>query len=73
MPGEIQVGHLRKVLLQKSGQALEWAAQGGAGVTIPSGVQEKFRCCTKGHGSVGNIGRSWVAGLNDLGGLFQLR
>jgi len=29
------------------------AAQGGGGVTIPGGVQETFRCCTKGHGLVG--------------------
>jgi len=23
---------------------LEWAAQGGGGVTVPGGVQETFRC-----------------------------
>ena len=42
--------------LQKSVQVLEWAAQGGGGVTVPGSVQETFRCCTEGHGLVGNIG-----------------
>ena len=37
-------------LLQKSGQALEQAAQKGGGVIIPEGVQEMFRCCTEAHG-----------------------
>ena len=32
---------------------MEWAAQGSGGVTIPGGVQETFRYCTKGHGLVG--------------------
>ena len=40
------------LLLQGSGQALEWAAQEGDGVTIPGGVQETFRLCTEGHGLV---------------------
>jgi len=35
---------------------LEWAAQGGGGVTIPGDVQETFRCVTKGHGVIGNVG-----------------
>ena len=39
---------------KKSGQELEWAAQGGGRVTIPGGVQETYRCCTEGHGLVGN-------------------
>ena len=47
------------------------AAQGGGGVTIPGGAQEKFRCCTEGHGLVGNIGDRWMVGLDDLRGLFQ--
>jgi len=51
---------------------LEWAAQGDGGVTVPGGIQETFRCCTKGHGLVGNTGgRWWMVGLDDLGGLFQ--
>jgi len=25
------------------------------GVTVPGGVKKMFRCCTKGHGSVGKI------------------
>jgi len=32
---------------------LEWAAQGGGGVTIPGGVQETSGCGTEGHGLVG--------------------
>jgi len=36
-----------------SGNAMEWAAQGGGGVTIPGGVHETFRCSTKKHGLVG--------------------
>jgi len=34
---------------------LNWAAQGGGGVTIPGGIQETFRCGTEGHGLVGEI------------------
>jgi len=37
---------IRKKLLQKSGDALEQAAQGGGGVTIPVGVQELWRYST---------------------------
>ena len=55
----------------KSGQALEWAVQGGGGVTDPGGVQATFRCCTERHGLVRNIGDMSMAGLDDLGGFFQ--
>ena len=34
----------KKNLLQKSGDALEQADQGGGGVTDPGGFQEKDRC-----------------------------
>lgn len=50
---------------------MERAAQGGDGVTVPGGVEETFRCCTGGHGLVGNIGGGWMVGLGNLGGLFQ--
>ena len=50
---------------------LEWAAQGGGGVTNPGGVQGMFRCCVEGRGLVGNIGDRWKVGLDDLVGLFQ--
>ena len=53
--GFIQAGCQEIPLFQKSGQALEWAAQGGGGVTEPRGVQAMFRCCTKGQ-QWGNIG-----------------
>jgi len=71
VPGEIQVKREDK-LSQKSGQALEWAAQGGDGVTKPGGAQETFRCFTERHGLVGNTGDMWMVGLDDLGGLFKL-
>ena len=38
MSGEVQVGYQEKFLLRKSGNALEQAAQGSGGVTIPGGV-----------------------------------
>ena len=50
---------------------LEWAAQGGGGVTDTGGIQETLRCCTEGHGLVGSIGDRWMVGLDDLRGLFQ--
>ena len=50
---------------------LERAAQTGGSVTIPGGVQEVFRCCTEGHGSVGHIGDRWMVGEDHLGGLFH--
>ena len=50
---------------------LEWAAQGGGGITNPVGIQEMFRRCTEGHGLVGNTGGSWMVGLDDLRGVFQ--
>ena len=65
------VGCEEKFLLSESGQALEWAAQGHDGITIPDGAQGMFRCCTEGRGLVGNTGGRWMAGLDYLGGLFQ--
>ena len=55
----------------KEWSALEQAAQGGGEVTNHRGIQETFRCCTEGHGLVGNIGDGWMVGLDDLRGLFQ--
>lgn len=40
MPDEVQIVYWEKFHLRKSGIALEQAAQGGGGVTIPGGVQE---------------------------------
>ena len=70
MPEEIQVGHKEKFLLHNSDQALEWAVQKGGGVTVPGGVKETFRCCTKGHSLGENTGR-WTIGLDAVGGLFK--
>ena len=50
--GKAQVGYQEKNFLRKGGQVLEWAAQGGGGVTVPGGVRETFRCCTEGGGLV---------------------
>lgn len=47
---------LGKISFPKSGEVLEWAVQGSGEVTIPGGVQEMFRGCTKGHGL---MGRYW--------------
>ena len=33
-----------------------WNHQGCGGVTDPGAIQETFRCCTEGHGLVGNTG-----------------
>ena len=41
-----------KLTLRKSGEAVSQAAQGGAGVIVPGGVQEPCRCNTEGHGLV---------------------
>ena len=62
---------LNTILLWKSGQALEWAAQGGGGVTDPGGVQGTFERCTEGRGLVRTIGDGWMVGLGDAVGLFQ--
>lgn len=50
---------------------LEWAAQGGGGVTDPGGIQGTFRCCAEGHGLMRTIGDRWIVGLDDLRGLLQ--
>jgi len=40
--------------------ALEWAAQGGGGVTDPGGVQGTFGRCVMGRGFVRAIGDGWL-------------
>ena len=63
---------LGKISSQKSRQALEWAAQGGGGLTVLGGVQETFRCCSNRHDLVGgSIGGRWTARLDDPGSLFK--
>ena len=53
--GVIQIGYWEEFLYWKSGQALEQAAQGGGGVTIPGGVQKMCKCGTSGHGLAGMV------------------
>jgi len=50
---------------------LEWAAQGGGGVTDPGGVQGIFGCCVEGHCLMRTIGAGRMVGLGDPVGLFQ--
>ena len=52
-------------------KALEWAAQGGGGVTNPGGVQGTFGHCVEGHGLMRTIGDAWMVGLGDPVGLSQ--
>ena len=47
---------LGNTTLQKGGQALEWAAQGGGGVTDPGDVQGMFGRCVEGRCLVRTIG-----------------
>ena len=43
-----------------TGEALEQAAQGGAGLTAaPGSVQEMCRCSSEGHGLVGMMVMGW--------------
>jgi len=44
---------IRKYFSEREVPALERAAQGGGGVTIPGSVQEMCRCSTKEQGLVG--------------------
>jgi len=62
---------IRKSYFSKGGQALQWAAQRGGGVTEPCGVQRAFGCCVEGHGLVITIGEGRMVGLGDPVGLFQ--
>ena len=71
-PGKVQAGRYEIPLLWKGGQALEWAAQGGGGVTNPGGVQGAFGRCVEGHGLLRTIVDGWMVGLSDPVGLFQL-
>ena len=40
----------KKILVGKSGEQLEQAAQGGGAVTVPGGVEEPCGCGTEGRG-----------------------
>ena len=66
-------GTTRKLLLSESGQALEWPAQGGSGVTVPGSVQEVPGWGATRYGLVacGSKGNGRRIGLDDLVGPFQ--
>jgi len=49
----------KKILLWKSGEALEQAAQGGDGVTVPGGIQEICRYGTEGHSLMSMVVMGW--------------
>ena len=69
--GKFRLDIWKNFFSKNGGQALVQAAWGGDGVTVPGGVQEMFRCCTEGHDLVVNIGDRWMAGVDDLRGLFR--
>lgn len=48
MPGEVLLGYEEKILLRRSGKALEQAVRGGDEVTVPGGAQGKGNCPRKG-------------------------
>ena len=54
------------------GQALEWSAQGGGGVTVPGSVQEASgRGATRYHSSLVGSNGDRMVGLDELVGPFQ--
>jgi len=53
----------KKFIHWESGQALEQAAQGSSGVTIPGGVQKMCRCGTSGHGLAAMVVTGWQLDL----------
>ena len=59
---------LGKIYSPKERSDTGTGCQGADEVTDAGDVQETFRCCTEGHGLVGNTGDRW---LDDLRGLFQ--
>jgi len=63
--------NFRKYSFQENGQALQWAAQRGGGVTDPGGVQGMFRHCVEGHSLVRTVAARWIVGLGDPLNLFQ--
>jgi len=48
--GKFTLNIRKNFFLDKSGEALAQAAQGGGGVTVPGGVQEMCVCGTEGCG-----------------------
>lgn len=62
-PGQVQVGHHRKISSQKGWSGTEWAAQGGDGAPIPQGAQEMIGHSTLGFGPVDTVVISQRLGL----------
>jgi len=61
------MGYQEEFLHAKCGQALEQAAQRGAGVTIPGGIGKTNGCDTEGRGLVmGLHSVSMMVGPDDL-------
>jgi len=50
--GKFRLDVGKNLFLEKFVQALEWAAQGSGGVTIPEGIWEMCECDTKERSSV---------------------
>jgi len=66
LQGRFRLNIRKNFFTGKSCKALEQAAQGSGGVTIPGGVQKTCRHGTLGHGLAGMVG------LHDRRRLFQL-
>lgn len=54
-PDKVQIRQQEELHHRMSGWALEWAAQGGAGVPVPGGTQEQCGCGTNTHGLVTDL------------------
>lgn len=50
---------LGEIYFRRSCNALEKAAWGHGGVTVPRDIHEKGSCGTDGHGLVGVVGLGW--------------
>lgn len=68
VPGEVWIGYYGKILHQKGCQALEEAAQGSGGITIP-GTDLKMSRCPLGTWFRAGL----MVGLDDPGDLFQAK
>jgi len=53
--GGFRLDIVKNFVTERVGQALEQAAQGSGGVTVPGGVKKMCRCSTSGHGLAGMV------------------
>ena len=55
LQGRFRLDIRKNFFAERVKRALEQAAQGSGGVTIPGGVKKKCRCDTSGHGLEGMV------------------